>query len=68
MAELLDHLFIDRSFEGDDQLWQAFHRLPVPGVELRLVAAGRRVDLDFALIAIKAEGKPFLCLTAILAA
>ena len=68
MAERIDDLFVHRPLEGNDELRQAVHRLPVPSVELGLVIAGGRIDLDFAFIAVEAEGESAQGLAAIFAA
>src|SRR5215218_3770132 len=60
MAERRDHLLVDLALERHDQLRQFGHRLPRPLIELGGMAAGRRIDLDLALVAVEAEGEPFL--------
>src|SRR5690606_6780977 len=65
MTEGGDDVLVDAALERHDQIGQRLHPLPAPGVELGLVAAGRRVDGDLALVALEAEGEPFLRLAAI---
>ena len=60
-------LVIDLALERHDQFRQFGHLLPGPAVELGHVATGRRIDRDFAFVALEAEGEPFLGLAAILA-
>src|SRR5882757_3410209 len=65
MPERGHHFLIDLALERHDKVGQILHGPPCPSVELGLVAARRRIDLDLALLAVKAEGKPFLRLAAI---
>src|SRR5262249_11200613 len=59
------HAIVDRALERNDQIREIFHRLPAPADELGLVAAGRMLDIDLAVLAGEAHGEPFLPLAAI---
>src|SRR5690606_20429834 len=65
MAERRHHLLIDLALEGYDQAGQVCHRPPGPLVEFGLMASRRRVDANLFLLAMEAEGEPFLLLPAI---
>ena len=67
MHERCNYLLVNFAFKRHDELRKCNHRLPFPRIEFGRVAAGRRVDGDFAFMTFKAEGKPFLCLAAKLA-
>src|SRR5499426_2751246 len=67
LRKFLDHAFVGLALERHDQAGNIFHRLPAPFDELRLVAAGRVLDVDLAVLAGEAQGKPFLRLAAIFA-
>src|SRR5436190_1614177 len=60
-------VLVDLALERDDERWKVAHRLPAPGVEFRLVAAGWMDDVDLAFVAGEAQRVPFLRLPAILA-
>src|SRR5689334_10148282 len=64
--ELFRHPLIDIPFERDDQRGQLFQTLPAPRREFRLVTS-RVIDIDFAVVAVKAHREPFLRLSAIFA-
>ena len=66
-AKRIDHALVHRALERDHQIGKVAHRLPAPLDEFRLMAAGRRPDVDFVLVAGEAQRVPFLRLPAILA-
>src|SRR5690242_15717162 len=65
LGKLLDHAFVDRAFERNDQLGEVLHRLPAPVDEFRLMAAAGVGDVDFAVLAGEAHREPLLPLAAI---
>ena len=57
---------VDRALERNDEIGQAAHLLPAPLVEFRPVApSARMADVDLAVVALEAEGEPFLRLPTI---
>lgn len=68
MPEGGDHLFVDTAFERHNQVRQFRHWLPVPFIEFGMLAGRRRIDLDFAFVALEAKRKPTLRLAAKFAA
>src|SRR5689334_1060187 len=67
VPECGNDLLVDLALERHDEVRQLLHRPPRPLIEFGRVTAGRRVDLDLALVALEAVGEPFLRLTAIAA-
>ncbi len=67
MRECRDHALVHGALERDDEVGKVAHRLPAPLDEFGLVAAGRRRDVDLALVAGEAQRVPFLRLAAIFA-
>src|SRR5690606_12184029 len=67
MSENCDHFLINLALERNDPLRQFLHGLPFPAIKFCNMANGWRIDGNFAFIAFKAIGKPFLGLTAIFA-
>src|SRR5919197_2151810 len=67
-GEFLDHAFIDRTFERNDQVGEILHRLPAPAHEFGFVPATAGAgDIDLGVLAGKAYREPFLPLPAIAA-
>src|SRR5262245_32448772 len=60
VAELLDELAVELALEGDDEVRQLAHLRPLPAAELGVVGG----DVDVAVLALEAEGEPFLALAA----
>jgi hypothetical protein len=65
VPEHVHDLLIDLALERYDKERKFLHRLPIPGVEFRLVAVRRRIDCDFTFVAVKAKGEPALLLASI---
>src|SRR5215211_4137172 len=61
VAEGRDDALVDRPLEGDDEVGQAIHALPAPGVEFGL-APGRVADVDLLVLSGEAEREPLLAL------
>src|SRR6478609_8022605 len=66
-GEFLDHAFIDRALERNDQVREIFHRFPAPVHEFGLVSAAGTRNVDFSVLAGKAYREPFLSLPAVAA-
>src|SRR5436309_1686504 len=64
MREGIHHALIHRTLECDDKVRKVAHRLPAPLDEFRLVAAARIENVDFAVVAGKAQRVPLLRLPA----
>src|SRR4051812_13130317 len=64
-GKFLDHPFVDRPLERDDQLGKVLHRLPAPVDEFSLVAAAGIRHVDFMVLAGESHREPLLALAAI---